>query len=107
MNISVKGLLKQMKNQVEAAERAAGSNEQEVREYIRALHSLCELVLEEEAEGKPVSSSKPSMDFQDHLHLMEHGSRPKPPQPASQTSKTIEGTKLEEDDANGDSLFDF
>lgn len=75
------------------AEAAYASTEQQVREKLTAIRALCDVVLDEK-----ITSSQPLMN-----HLVSTSvSSPVYTQPVA-----IPAQKLEEDDANGDSLFDF
>lgn len=75
-------------------------SEQKVRERLMAIRTLCDLVLDESpAEAKRVEVI-PVQQTQQVMQQMQ------PIQPV-QTTTIQQTTKLEEDDANGDSLFDF
>jgi len=75
-------------------------SEQKVRERLMAIRTLCDLVLDEfPAEAKRVEVI-PVQQTQQVMQQMQ------PIQPV-QTTTIQQTTKLEEDDANGDSLFDF
>ncbi|OEH93254.1 YwdI family protein [Bacillus solimangrovi] len=112
MNIPIKGLLHQMKNELELADRKVTLEEkQAVREHVHAIKTLCELILNEGENDKSYTPTVRVDDqrdsFQEHLHMMEHG-KGKPVIPTtSPSTKSLQGKKIIEDDANGDSLFDF
>lgn len=74
-------LLMEMEKQLSAAKTAG--DEQSIREALAAIRSLCEVALS--AEAGPVSISRS----------------------VQQTPAVIRQEKLQEDDANGDSIFDF
>lgn len=90
--IAVTHVLDELQKQLTKAKNA--SDEQEIRESLAAMQSLCGLVLgtKDEPSGQsftaPVVSSAPSV-------------------PLLAQSGPLEGKHLEEEDANGGSLFDF
>lgn len=92
VNISVSKILDRMQQEVQVAKSEA--SEQKVRERLMAIRTLCDLVLDESpvevrrVEAVPVQQVAP-------------------PIPTMQPTKIQNTTKLKEDDANGDSLFDF
>ena len=75
------------------AEAAHAATEQQAREKLTAIRALCDVVLDEKA-------SSPTPAPINSMNTMI--SSPVYTQPAA-----IPAQKLEEDDANGDSLFDF
>lgn len=90
LNISVQQLLRKIEEELHEAK--GNTNEARIRERIYSIKSLCELILDEQVVPPATKST-----------LV-------PQQPAQQVqSVSIQQPKrLEmEDDANGDSLFDF
>jgi hypothetical protein len=86
MNISMRKLLQKMEQEINYAK--SSSSEAKVRERVQAIKTLCELVLEE-----PENTTK----FKSEMVT-----------PASVTYPVNQPNKLQVDDeANGDSLFDF
>lgn len=84
MNIPVAHLLKKMNEHIQAA---ANQNEDTLREHIIAIHTLCELILEnDQLESKSTSSIAPNIQI---------------------LQPSIKKLKTQEEDANGDSIFDF
>ncbi|MFS0575939.1 YwdI family protein [Sporosarcina sp. 179-K 3D1 HS] len=79
--ISQKQILTEMERQLQMAKRAG--DERTVRESLAAIRSLCEVVLGGEGSREEKVSS--------------------PVMPVA----SVEGKLLEEDDANGGSIFDF
>ena len=77
------------------AEAAHAATEQQAREKLTAIRALCDVVLDEK-----VSSPKPASI--NSMSMSTTLSTPVYTQPVA-----IPAQKLEEDDANGDSLFDF
>ncbi|MFT4416229.1 YwdI family protein [Fredinandcohnia humi] len=86
MNISVMKIIEKMQQELVVAKQE--QNEQKIRERLMAIRTLCDLVLDE-ATSAVVSTKKVVASVM--------------PQP----TPIVASTKLEEDDANGDSLFDF
>lgn len=90
MNISVQKLLGKMEK--ELYEAKASPSEARIRERVQAIKSLCELILEESDTGS--TSVAPSIS---------HTYSSQPAQPANVQPKKMQM----DDEANGDSLFDF
>lgn len=89
LNISIQQLLRKMEEELQEAKGI--TNEARIREIVYSIKSLCELILDER-----VQPTAPKNTFNSQ----------QPVYPAQPT--TIQQPKhLEEDDANGDSLFDF
>ncbi|NHM30148.1 YwdI family protein [Neobacillus terrae] len=94
MNISFQKLLTKMEEELREARKS--SNESAVREKIYSIKILCELLLEQEKGSSQGEYSVPAP--QPILQI----------QPAfSQPVQINQPKKLDEGDANGDSLFDF
>ena len=84
-----------MQQELQTAKSQA--SEQKVKERLMAIRTLCDLVLEESpAEVRHV----PAMPVQPVQQVIQ-------PIPAMQPTTIQHTAKLKEDDANGDSLFDF
>ncbi|MGD6816474.1 YwdI family protein [Metabacillus sp. 84] len=101
MDISIHQLLNKMEAEVQAA-KAAGSS-QSIREKLLVVKSLCDVVLDEEPAQAPVKPKTSNADSisEYELHKMMGLSKPSAP-------KTIHsGERLEDEGANGSSLFDF
>ncbi len=89
--ISYDRILLEMSHQLHVAQKT--SNEQEVREAVAAIRSLCEVVLGGQAEKKVQVKPQASVLSQ---------------APIAQVPTSLEAKPLvEEDGANGGSLFDF
>ena len=74
-------------------------NEQQIREQLSAIRALCDLVLSDKTANTKVSPVVPSAaKFSHHLSS---------PTPVFTQPIVTPSQKLEEDDANGDSIFDF
>lgn len=86
MDIPITTLLDKISMQANEAKRdVTAGDEKKVRERLNAIKALCELVLEEETKVKPIQPK------------IEHYSQ-----------KRVMSTKpLDEDDANGEDIFDF
>jgi len=98
MNISVQQLLAKMEEQLKEA-KASESNTS-IRERVHAIKSLCELILEQQEDpGKG--------------NVYQTISQPAPIQqvsfspPLQPIQKPIQIKKLDTEEGNGDSLFDF
>ncbi|USK54863.1 YwdI family protein [Cytobacillus solani] len=90
LNISVQQLLRKIEEELHEAK--GNINEARIRERIYSIKSLCELILDEQVQ---LAAPKKSFVSQEPVHQA---------QPVSiQHPKRLEI----EDDANGDSLFDF
>lgn len=79
--ISKEALLQALAKELQAAQ---AGDEQATREALSAIRALCDVALNAKPTAKPVA-------------------------PTQQVSivPTIQATRVEEDDANGDSIFDF
>lgn len=91
MNISVQKLLGKMEK--ELLEAKGSSSDARIRERVQAIKSLCELVLDESETGSTAAVSSISHTFSD--------------QPAAQPANLQPKKMQMDDEANGDSLFDF
>ncbi|GKU83719.1 YwdI family protein [Niallia sp. NCCP-28] len=95
MNISVQQLLMKMEDQVKEAK--ASESDSRIRERVHAIKSLCELILEQK------DQSEHSVAYQQMVPQaapIQHVSFSSAPQP-------IQTQKLNTEEGNGDSLFDF
>lgn len=89
--ITYESIVKQIEKLTTEAAHAA--TEQQAREKLAAIRALCDVVLDEKISSpKPVSINSMSTTISSPVYT----------QPVA-----IPAQKLEEDDANGDSLFDF
>jgi len=100
MNISVQKLLAKIEDQLKEA-KTSGSSEATIRERVYAIKSLCELVLEQESTNRisePYSKPlyQPAITQPSPVQVQQ----PQPMQP-------MQTPKLNTDEGNGDSLFDF
>lgn len=93
--ISPEQLLLEMERQVSLAKQAA--NEQERREAVSAVRSLCNVLLNDSAKP-PLSSGYPKVQ-----QLASANPAPIQAQPVV----SLNEQPLQEEDANGESLFDF
>lgn len=94
--ISTTRVLDELQRQLTYAK--SSSNEAAVRESIAAMQSLCGLILASNVEQTQTIQAPPSfaeMKPQEGAVSLQAGSQP------------LEGKPLEEEDANGGSLFDF
>ncbi|UOQ45287.1 YwdI family protein [Halobacillus salinarum] len=104
MAISNKTVLMTMSNEIQEA-MLNQSDEQKVREHVRSIRLLADLLLEHERSeaGIPAASSKENGSYQE---------------PTAEEIRKMMGTdkaeeksskpdQLDEDDANGSSIFDF
>ncbi|WP_437829886.1 YwdI family protein [Niallia taxi] len=98
MNISVQKLLAKIEDQLKEA-KASGS-EATIRERVYAIKSLCELVLEQEGgNSSNVTYSQPVLIQPSPVTMQQM-------QPVQQMQQ-MQTPKLNTDEGNGDSLFDF
>lgn len=80
------------------AQANEAQNEQQIREQLSAIRALCDVVLLDKTANTKVSPVIPSATNFSHLSS---------PTPAFTQPIVTPSQKLEEDDANGDSIFDF
>ena len=73
-------------------------NEQQIREQLSAIRALCDVVLSDKTSNTKVSPVVPS-----EANIVHRSS----PTPVFTQPIVTPSQKLEEDDANGDSIFDF
>lgn len=102
MSITMRKLLQKMDQELQSAKSA--DSETRIRERIQAIKTLCELVLEE-PEAAQHSHPHPYPQPQRPLHISNT-------QPMTTTSPALslaktEPTKIDNGEANGESLFDF
>ncbi|MEH7234631.1 YwdI family protein [Bacillus sp. JJ1562] len=95
MNISVSKILDKMQQELQSAKSEA--SEQKVRERLMAIRTLCDLVLDE----SPVETRRVEAVQVPPIQKVVQ------PIPTIQPTTIQNIVKLEEEDANGDSLFDF
>ncbi|KAF0819117.1 MULTISPECIES: YwdI family protein [unclassified Cytobacillus] len=91
MNISVQKLLGKMEK--ELLEAKGSSSDARIRERVQAIKSLCELVLDESDTGNTAAVSSISHTYS--------------AQPTAQPANLQPKKMQMDDEANGDSLFDF
>ncbi|ULT56952.1 YwdI family protein [Neobacillus drentensis] len=102
MNISVEKLLAKIENELKLAKTS--SKEETLREKIYSIKILCELILDEkQASVKPAAAAiQPAVTQQVYQQPLMNQ------QVFQQGSSLQQPKKLDmEDEANGDSLFDF
>ncbi|MGN7938881.1 YwdI family protein [Virgibacillus sp. 6R] len=99
MNIHVSKLLQKMEEELTKAKQSA--SDKEIRERLIVIQSLCDVILDEQKNSLHIPSPQPNQINPAELQKMmgNFSSAPKPQQTSSNLYK--------EDDANGDSLFDF
>lgn len=95
MNISLHKLLQKMEEEIRKAQTT--SSQANIRERVQAIKTLCELVLDD-AGSDVTFKAMPTSGVGVSSPLLQVQSQPvrQPPE-----------RKLDEDEANGDSLFDF
>ena len=91
--ISYEAIVQQIEKHVMQAKQ--GGSEARLREQLSAIHTLCEIVLHEKA----THVNQPAASSTVQVHTL--------PASTVQSPVAIAATKLEEKDANGESLFDF
>ncbi|MCM3162446.1 YwdI family protein [Metabacillus litoralis] len=100
MNIPISKLLSKMEAELMKAKNSSSSKE--VREKVAVIQSLCEIILDEKSEVQVQRLSSPSSSEINHLELQKMMGN------MSTVVKNPTSEKLvKEEDANGDSLFDF
>ena len=80
------------------AQANEAQNEQQIREQLSAIRALCDVVLSDKTANTEVSSV-----VSREAKFIHQSS----PTPVFTQSIVTPSSKLEEDDANGDSIFDF
>ncbi|WP_066248795.1 YwdI family protein [Neobacillus drentensis] len=106
MNISVQNLLTKIEAELKLAK--SSTKEESLREKVYSIKILCELLLDEnpspasEVAVAPMPAVQPAISFQAYQ-------QPVMSQPIVQQSTTLQQPKKldMENEANGDSLFDF
>ncbi|MDQ0856990.1 YwdI family protein [Bacillus sp. V2I10] len=93
MDIHISKLLAKMEKEIQRAMQ--GSSDSEVRERLLAVKTLCDLVLEEQAEER-YETKQTSPNQLDALQLQK-----------MMGASNFNNKKKEEDGVNGDSIFDF
>lgn len=77
----------------------SATTDQHIREELSAIRALCDVALHSEGSKPPSTKSIPNM--------MANVVSPLPQQTSVQAPQSLTANKLQEDDANGDSIFDF
>ena len=99
MNIHVSKLLQKMEEELDKAKKS--DTDKELREKLVVIKSLCEVILDEKSSSLNIPSPTSNEINQAELQKMMGNMSTVVKQP------TISSTPLKENDANGDSLFDF
>lgn len=94
--ISYQAVLEELAKHIVQAQSA--ESEAQIREELSAIRALCDVGLHNEMQ----KSSQPSI-----IPKMMNTPNPPQKQTSSQIVRNLTTNKLEEDDANGDSIFDF
>lgn len=108
VNISLQRLLTKMEDEIRRAKSAGTEAEQ--RERIHSIKTLCELVLDESPQQGIAAKTGYSTPVQQPVQFVPvQAGFPQQKVPASQPAPAVpQPKKLQmEDEANGDSLFDF
>ncbi|MBK3495699.1 YwdI family protein [Viridibacillus sp. YIM B01967] len=80
-------------------------NEQEIREALSAVRALCDVVLAKSAGFATAPSKSLGKPMNEALQIQSTDSQQ--PLMLTQMPSSLTTNKLEEEDANGDSIFDF
>lgn len=99
MAITHQTVLKKMSSEIQEAMLQHG-NEHKVREHVRSVKLLADLLLEEDPGSESSSSSAQEPTVEEVRKMM--GADKQPSQPKNQQEK-----KIDHDDANGSSIFEF
>lgn len=109
MNISVQKLLAKMEEELNQAR--ASHKEESLRERVYSIKILCELILEEKQTGRDVQQATDANQQSTAAQVFQQAAyQPAVSQPIFQhpTVTAPQPKKLElDEEANGDSLFDF
>ncbi|MBS4212535.1 YwdI family protein [Neobacillus rhizophilus] len=108
MNISVQKLLAKMEEELNQAR--ASHKEESLRERVYSIKILCELILEEKQTGRDVQPATAPIQQATTAQVFQPAAfQPAVQQPIFQQPASLtQPKKLElDDEANGDSLFDF
>ncbi|MYL49558.1 hypothetical protein GLV98_08670 [Halobacillus litoralis] len=99
MAITNETVLKKMSSEIQEAMLQHG-NEQKVREHVRSVKLLADLLLEDETstQRSPAAVQEPTVE---EIRKMMGAGNPEPVQ------KENKETKIDHDEANGSSIFDF
>jgi hypothetical protein len=107
MSITLDKILERMQAELNRAQGTG--NVQKKREHLAAMKSLCELALESESEGNTGAAGRSAGAAKSQqMPVMNAYQAPSyaPPAPSPQVSN-MPSKPMKEEDANGDSLFDF
>ncbi|KHE72085.1 YwdI family protein [Halobacillus sp. BBL2006] len=96
MAITNQTVLKKMASEIQEAMLQHG-DERKVREHVRSVKLLADLLLEEETTSPKPTRSVEEPTVEEVRKMMG----------ADKPSKTTESTPVDHDDANGSSIFDF
>lgn len=99
MAITNRTVLKKMSNEIQEAMLQHG-NEQKVREHVRSVRLLADLLLDQEESPAPQPTPSTQEPTVEEIRQMMGNDKP------SETKSTTE-KPLDHDDANGSSIFDF
>lgn len=105
MNISVTKIIDKMISELQLAK--VEGDHTKVKQHVQAVRTLCDLVLDD-SQLEPVANQQMVINSPKKINSAPLVSPYVPPvSQAAPVSNLPTGTKLEEEDANGDSLFDF
>ncbi|REJ09322.1 YwdI family protein [Halobacillus trueperi] len=99
MAITNKTVLKKMSSEIQEAMLQHG-NEQKVREHVRSVKLLADLLLEEDTSPQSTPAVVQEPTVEEIRKMMGAGN----PEPVQEEDKE---TKIDHDEANGSSIFDF
>ncbi|MFC0272408.1 YwdI family protein [Metabacillus herbersteinensis] len=97
MNIHVSKLLAKMEQELQKAKMSP--QDKDVREHVIVIQSLCEIILDEKTSSKLSSQSTEDFSHQELQKMMGMSS--------NKVSNPTSSSRVEDEDANSDSLFDF
>ncbi|MGP4059220.1 YwdI family protein [Halobacillus sp. H74] len=98
MAITNHNVLKKMSNEIQEAMLQHG-NEQKVREHVRSVKLLADLLLDQESNGEQSESSVQEPTVEEIRKMMGADNSP--------SEKREPETKADHEEANGSSIFDF
>ncbi|ALC82794.1 MULTISPECIES: YwdI family protein [Bacillus] len=102
MNIHISGLLQKMEEELQKAKNSNGN--EEIKLHAAVIKSLCDVILESGQSDIPKVQEKKAPAISDQSESMLHQLM------GAEGSRKYEETKKKEkkdDEANGDSIFDF
>ncbi|WP_273129602.1 YwdI family protein [Bacillus weihaiensis] len=105
MNIHVSKILGKIEEELVKAKNSQG--EHDLKERMRVIHSLTELILDNDSQVRVSHTQQVTYPSTQQVSQAELQKMMGTPSSIAKKEPTIQSSPLQEEDGNGDSLFDF